>query len=459
MSKITDENKNKEMIQSLALKIKEKGGQAYFVGGYVRDLLLGLPNKDYDIEVHNISKIELENILDDLGGRLEFGKSFGIYNIKGYDIDIALPRTESKTGNRHQDFKIDIDPFLSLKDSSMRRDITINAMMLDVLTGEVIDFFHGKDDLKKGIIRHIDDKKFCEDPLRVLRCAQFSARFNFKIAKETIDLCKNIDISTLPKERIFEEIKKGLLKAKKPSIFFNSLREMNQLDIWFPELKDLIGLKQRSDYHLEGDVWNHTMLVIDEANKYINKVQEPLAFMLSCLLHDIGKSKCTTIVNGIIRSYDHDIIGLQMAGIFLTRIANEKKLKKYVVNMVSLHMALNMYAANNSSIKATNKLFDKSVNPNDLAVLSICDNFGRISEKPIVDNSSYIYNRLEIFKETMAKPYVTGSDLLDNGIKPGKDFTKLLRYAHKLRLACVDKDLALKQTLAYYNKQICKKVD
>ena len=94
MSKITDENKNKEMIQSLALKIKEKGGQAYFVGGYVRDLLLGLPNKDYDIEVHNISKIELENILDDLGGRLEFGKSFGIYNIKGYDIDIALPRTE-----------------------------------------------------------------------------------------------------------------------------------------------------------------------------------------------------------------------------------------------------------------------------------------------------------------------------------------------------------------------------
>ena len=158
MSKITDENKNKEMIQSLALKIKEKGGQAYFVGGYVRDLLLGLPNKDYDIEVHNITKIELENILDDLGGRLEFGKSFGIYNIKGYDIDIALPRTESKTGNRHQDFKIDIDPFLSLKDSSMRRDITINAMMLDVLTGEVIDFFHGKDDLKKGIIRQIDDK-------------------------------------------------------------------------------------------------------------------------------------------------------------------------------------------------------------------------------------------------------------------------------------------------------------
>ena len=183
---------------------------------------------------------------------------------------------------------------------------------------------------------------------------------------------------------------------------------MNQLDIWFPELKDLIGLKQRSDYHLEGDVWNHTMLVIDEANKYINKVQEPLAFMLSCLLHDIGKSKCTTIVNGIIRSYDHDIIGLQMAGIFLTRIANEKKLKKYVVNMVSLHMALNMYAANNSSIKATNKLFDKSVNPNDLAVLSICDNFGRISEKPIVSESlesnyNAIYRTIPEYESVFAK--------------------------------------------------------
>lgn len=452
MGKLNTDINNKQLVQMLATKIKEKGGQAFFVGGYVRDYLLGISSKDYDIEVHNISKDDLESILDSLGGKLEFGKSFGIYNIKGYDIDIALPRKESKTGNRHQDFDIDIDPYLDLRDSAIRRDFTINALMLDCLTGEIIDFFGGQEDLKKGIIRHIDDKRFCEDPLRVLRCAQFSARYDFEVDSKTIELCKKIDISTLPKERIFGEIKKGLLKAKKPSIFFNTLREMNQLDIWFPELKALIGLEQRPDYHLEGDVWNHTMMVIDEGNKHIDNVQEPLAFMLSCLLHDVGKINSTSTTNGIIHSYNHEIIGKKIAATFLKRIANENRLKKYVINMVVLHMALNIYADNNSSIKATNKLYDKSVNPNDLIILSICDNLGRISVTPIVDNSQYMFDRLRIYNETMAKPYVTGSDLINNGLKPGEDFTKLLEYAHKLRLANIKKETALKQTLNYYNK-------
>ena len=450
MGKLNTDINNKQLVQMLATKIKEKGGQAFFVGGYVRDYLLGISSKDYDIEVHNISKDDLESILDSLGGKLEFGKSFGIYNIKGYDIDIALPRKESKTGNRHQDFDIDIDPYLDLRDSAIRRDFTINALMLDCLTGEIIDFFGGQEDLKKGIIRHIDDKRFCEDPLRVLRCAQFSARYDFEVDSKTIELCKKIDISTLPKERIFGEIKKGLLKAKKPSIFFNTLREMNQLDIWFPELKALIGLEQRPDYHLEGDVWNHTMMVIDEGNKHIDNVQEPLAFMLSCLLHDVGKINSTSTTNGIIHSYNHEIIGKKIAATFLKRIANENRLKKYVINMVVLHMALNIYADNNSSIKATNKLYDKSVNPNDLIILSICDNLGRISVTPIVDNSQYMFDRLRIYNETMAKPYVTGSDLINNGLKPGEDFTKLLEYAHKLRLANIKKETALKQTLNYY---------
>ena len=452
MGKLNTDSNNKQLVKEISLKIKEKGGQAFFVGGYVRDYLLGLTSKDYDIEVHNISKDDLESILDSLGGKLEFGKSFGIYNIKGYDVDIALPRRESKTGTRHQDFDIDIDPYLNLKDSAIRRDFTINALMLDCLTGEIIDFFGGQEDLRKKIIRHIDDKRFCEDQLRVLRCAQFAARYDFEVANETIELCKKIDISALPKERILGEIKKGLLKAKKPSIFFNTLRKMNQLDIWFPELKDLIGLKQRSDYHLEGDVWNHTMMVIDEGNKHIDKVQEPLAFMLSCLLHDVGKIKSTSSIDGVIHSYNHEAIGSKIAAVFLKRIANENKLKKYVTNMIYLHMALNIYASNNSSIKATNKLFDKSVNPNDLIILSICDNLGRISITPIVDNTEYMFDRLRIYKETMAKPYVTGSDLIKNGLNPGEDFSKLLEYAHKLRLANVDKDIALKQTLNYYNK-------
>lgn len=228
----------------IAEKVCNRGGRAFYVGGFVRDKLLGIDNKDVDIEVHGIAPEELLDLLKEVGEPLSYGSSFGIYSLKGYDIDIAMPRREHATGSGHRDFEVFVDPFIGTTEAARRRDFTINALMEDVLTGEIIDPFGGKDDLQNKVIRHIDDKTFVEDPLRVLRGAQFAARFGFDIAPETVKLCKGIDISTLTRERIEEELKKGLLKGIKPSVFFEALRDMNQLDIWFPELKALVGLEQ-----------------------------------------------------------------------------------------------------------------------------------------------------------------------------------------------------------------------
>ena len=441
-----------ELAIIIARHVKELGGNVYFVGGYVRDKLLGIDNKDIDIEVHGITQSQLEEVLDNIGERLFFGESFGVYSLKGTSIDIAMPRKEKQTGVKHTNFEITVDPFMGTYDAAKRRDFTINALMQDVLTGEIIDHFDGQYHLENKIIKHINDESFQEDPLRVLRAAQFAARFEFKIADETIKLCKKMDITTLPKERIEGELKKALVKSKKPSIFFEEIRKMNHLDYWFKELKDLIGVEQNPKHHAEGDVWVHTMMVLDEGVKYLDKIDNHFYFMLSCITHDFGKYVCTKIINGEIKSYGHEIEGVPLAKSFLNRITNEKKLIEYVLNMTKLHMKPHTLAADNSSIKSTNKLFDEAIDPFALICIAIADSKGKIANREYISNDEFLFSRLDIYNEYMSRPFVSGKDLIDSGLKPSDNFSEILNYAHKLRLAGVEKESALKQTLAYARK-------
>lgn len=445
-----------EMAVRLAEFTAEKGGTAFFVGGCVRDKIMGRECKDIDIEVHGVSAGVLEDILDSLGSRMEIGESFGIYGIKGSGLDIALPRRETATGKGHRDFDITADPFIGTEKAAKRRDFTINALMENILTGEITDHFGGMSDIEHKIIRHVKEKTFPEDPLRVLRAAQFAARFDFCIAEETMEICRNIDISTLSKERIEAELMKALLRAEKPSVFFEVLREMNQLSVWFPEVQNIIEVPQNSRYHMEGDVWNHTMMVLDEAAKLREKVSYPYGFMMSALVHDFGKAVSTTEVNGVIHSYDHETKGIPLIREFLRRITGEKKLVCYVLNMAELHMKPNILAAAEASVKSTNKMFDRSVCPADLIYLAIADDKGR--KKPGNDNDyeKFLFERLEEFNRIMAEPYVTGKDLIDSGFVPDKNFSEILSYAHKLRLAGVDKESALRQTISY-GKKISRK--
>lgn len=447
-------NKSLNVCNIIASKVSEMGGRAYFVGGYVRDKLMykyhsnSSNSYDIDIEIHGITNEELETILSSIANYKFMGKSFGVYSLYGYDIDIALPRREIKSGDKHIDFEIEIDPFIGTFEASRRRDFTINSILQDILSGEFIDNFNGISDINNRVIRHVDEKKFQEDALRVLRACQFASRFNFNISDDTLKLCESISLSNLSKERVFEETRKALLLSQKPSIYFNYLLKMNQTQ-WYNELFDLIEVDQNAIYHAEGNVFIHTMMVLDEGAKLLDLVEEKLFFMCSLLCHDLGKAKATVFENGKIKSIGHEVIGVEIATYFLKRLTNNKKLIYYVKNMVLLHMKPNMYAAHNSKIKTTNKMFYESVNPNDLIMLAIADGKGRISSLEETDNYTFLTERFEIYKEYMSRDYIDGNDLIENGIIPDDTFSKLINYITNLRLSGVEKKAQLSQVLAY----------
>ena len=446
-------NTETRLARAIAEAVFAYGGTCYYVGGYVRDALLGIENKDIDVEVHGVSPSVLEDILKDFGEVITIGASFGIYHLKGYSLDIAMPRKETARGTGHRDFDVFVDPFIGTEKAALRRDFTVNALMQNVITSEITDHFGGKADLEKGVIHHVNDTSFAEDPLRVLRAAQFAARFDFTIAEETVVICSAMDLTALSKERIEAELEKALLKADKPSIFFNYLRKMNQLDYWFKELKDVIDVPQNPQFHAEGDVWTHTMMVLDQAAKYRDKTENPKGFMLAALCHDYGKAVCTKVVDGRIRSIGHETEGLPLVEAFLNRITSETKLINYVLNLCALHMKPNALASMNAGVKSTNRMFDQAQDPTALVYMAMADNYGRIMQNGITTHEDFLFERLEIYNDIMSKPFIQGRDLIEAGLEPNEKFSDYLDYAHKLRLAGVDKEAVLKQTLAYARKK------
>lgn len=440
------------MAKQIAQAVHAAGGTAYYVGGYVRDVVLGRSSKDIDLEIHGITPEALYEILRNFGEPITMGNSFGIWGLHHYDLDIAMPRKDQKDSRGGKEFYDVVDPFIGTQKAAQRRDLTMNALMQDVLTGEIVDYFGGVADLEKGIIRHVDDVTFAEDPLRVLRAAQFAARFGFTVAEQTVELAKKQDLSQISWERIWGEVEKALMKAEKPSFFFSVLREMEQLGTWFPEIEKLIGIEQEPKHHPEGDVWNHTMQVLDTAAGLRDRAEHPLAFMVAALCHDLGKITATKQEDGRIRSIGHEDEGLLIAEALLARLTNEGKIHKYVLNMVQLHMRPNLMAAQKSSEKSFCKLYDQSVCPEDLLLLAKADHCSRPGVKGYEPTEKLLWDRLTVYRQRMAMPCVMGADLIQAGFQPGKAFKIALDYAHKLHLAGTPKETALKQTIAYLKK-------
>ncbi len=441
-----------EAVQKIAYLVSDRGGRAYMVGGCVRDKLMGREPKDIDIEVHGVMPDELKSLLSEIDEPMSFGESFGIYSLKGLDIDIAMPRREHAVGKGHRDFEVDVDPFIGTRNAAIRRDFTINAMMQDVLTGELIDHFGGLDDLKNGMIRHVNADSFIEDPLRVFRAAQFASRFGFRVADETVELCKSMATETLSSERVEGELKKALMGSMHPSVFFKVLRDMGQLLPWFREIYELIGLEQDPIFHPEGDVWNHTMEVIDRGAALREEAVEPYGFMLLCLTHDLGKITTTTHENGRVHSYDHENEGVLIAERFLDRIIGSRSVTEYVLKMIPSHMKPNMVAYNHSKVKVTNRMFDSVPSPEDLILISLADRPVMAGDFKFSGDRDFLEERLNTYREMMDAPYVMGRDLIDAGFEPGEDFSEILEYAHKLRLAGIRKDEALKQVISFAEK-------
>jgi tRNA nucleotidyltransferase (CCA-adding enzyme) len=310
-----------EKVITLAQAIRDAGGRALLVGGCVRDLLMGFRPKDWDVEVYGIDPTRLRALLDQFGPVNVVGEAFTVYKL-GPDLDVSLPRRERKSGRGHRAFIIEGDPSMTIEEATQRRDFTINAILQDPLTGELIDPVGGQDDIRNKILRAVSVKTFAEDSLRVLRAAQLAARFEFEIDPETVALCRAIDLSDLAAERVWGEIEKLLLLPRHPSIGLDWLRKLGAIEQAFPEIKNLIEVPQDPEWHPEGDVFVHTLLVIDGAHELIDGLPyaKQVTVMLAALAHDFGKPATTEFVDGRLRSRGHEEAGVAPTKSFLARL-------------------------------------------------------------------------------------------------------------------------------------------
>ncbi|HCJ11761.1 MAG: polynucleotide adenylyltransferase [Verrucomicrobia bacterium GWF2_51_19] len=421
------------LCEKIASRVAEVGGRAFVVGGCVRDSVLGLPAKEADMEVFGLSQEALEACLGAF--RVEYvGKSFGVYKLKDAPIDIALPRQEVKVGEGHCNFDVTVDPHLSLREAASRRDFTINAMLFDPLTRELIDPFGGLPDLKKRCLRHVSEK-FSEDPLRVLRGMQFVARFDLAVAAETLELCRQLSPHKLSKERLWGEWKKLFLDGKTPSRGLQFLRDTGWL-AYFPELEALIGCAQDPQWHPEGDVWIHTLMSVDTfANKRIGDPQEDIIVGFAVLCHDFGKP-ATTFVDekGRIRSPNHEAVGEGPTRAFLSRLTNEMALIDAVVVLVTHHLQPVSFFKDNASRNAVRRLIYKVKNIDRLLRVTESDQTGLPRPTQAVNDWFQEHIRALNLENAIPKPILLGRHLLQLGMRPSPRFKPILDAAFQAQL-------------------------
>ena len=453
------------ILEDILKDLQKIGATPILVGGCVRDYFLNIPVKDYDVEIFGIDCIQtIEKSLQKFGSVKLVGKSFGVLTLRvnKYDFDFALPRTETKIGLSHQDFEVITNASLSFKEAAIRRDFTINAIGYDFFKEEFIDPFDGIEDLRTKTIKHINDKTFIEDSLRVYRAVAFASRFNFKIEEKTKELCKQIvlknELKYLPKERVYEEFKKLFLKSSKPSIGFELMREIGILK-YFSELQALINCIQEPEYHPEGDVWVHTMMALDEMARILKEENiendyKELYLFYSILCHDFGKPFCTEEINGKITSHKHESLGIEPTISFLSKITNEKKFIEIVCSLVKNHLAPFQLYKTESSLKAVKRLSLK-VNIEDLCLVCLADCLGRtIQDKEKCPKAtSWLLTKakeLDIHNEPI-KPIIQGRDLIKLGFKPSNKFKEILEFAFDLQLdEHLEKEIIIKKIIERY---------
>lgn len=451
---IMSKKQDKEKLKSIAEEINKSGGKIYYVGGCVRNKIIGIEDKDIDVEIHGLSVSDVKAILSKFGSVDEIGVSFGVLMIKGLDIDFTLPRTENKTGEKHTDFEVNVQPFIGLELASKRRDFTMNSIMEDILTGEIVDYNGGVEAIENKVIQLVDENTFIEDALRPIRASRFASQLTtdkdnpFTIHEDVINLSKKMDYSQLSSERVKSELDKILL-SKYPSIGFNYLLKMNILKEWIPELVELVGIEQNSEHHPEGDVWNHTMLVLDEASKVKHFTNQPLYFMYASLLHDIGKPNSLSYDEKGVHSYGHHKIGADMIESIITKLTSEKNIVHHVRRLTYNHMKMHTVDTIND-YKFRQIMVDCEMN--DLLYLNKADVYGRSTddkEKQEKMKFTTKFNRIERLsngKFGEIKPFIQGKDLIKIGFKPGKEFGKLINDSFQRQLLG-DKKEEIIQTL------------
>jgi tRNA nucleotidyltransferase (CCA-adding enzyme) len=409
---------------------------------------MGVQPKDWDLEVYNLDAARLREILDQFGPVNVVGEAFTVYKL-GNHLDVSIPRRERKSGRGHKGFVIEGDPSMSVAEAARRRDFTVNAILEDPLTGELIDPFDGRRDIEQRVLRVVSKDTFAEDSLRVLRAAQFAARFEFDIEPETIELCRTIDLSDLPAERIWGEIEKLLLRAAQPSIGLEWLRRLGAIEKLFPEIQSLIGVPQDPEWHPEGDVFVHTKLVIDGARKLIDDLPYPrqVTVMLAALAHDFGKPATTEFLEGRWRSRGHEEAGVPPAESFLNRVnvhtIDGYNVREQVIALVREHLKPGEFYKKRDEVgEGAFRRLARRCEPDLLYRVAKADSLGRNAEW-VPREKWYGSEAQEWFiqrsrelqvEQRPPDPLLLGRHLLELGVEPGPRMGEITRAVYELQL-------------------------
>jgi tRNA nucleotidyltransferase (CCA-adding enzyme) len=424
----------------IATEVARLGGRAVIVGGYVRDRLRGAPSKDIDIEVFGVAAEPLHDLLRTIDRVNTVGESFTVYKVG--DIDVSLPRRESKVGRGHKGFAVEGDPTLTFAQAASRRDFTINAIGWDPLTGEYLDPFDGRVDLEHRILRMVDARTFGDDSLRVLRALQFAARFDCTLDAATASVCQSIPLDDLPAERIWGEVEKLLLLADVPSRGLWLAHELGVVGRLWPELVSLATCPQDAEWHPEGDVWTHTLMVVDQAARRRDGLSKPeqVSLMLGALLHDLGKPLTTAVIDGRIKSPAHESAGLEPATRMLDRLhvhtMDGYDVRGQVLAFVQYHMIPGAWKKAEPPV--SDGAFRRLARKTDLALLA------RLAEADCTGRSgpfdcsasAWFVARAEALgvQHEPPAPLLRGRDLLVLGMSPGPAMGEVLRAVYERQL-------------------------
>lgn len=438
-------------VLEVARALAAAGGRAFLVGGWVRDYVAsgrtGPPADDYDLEVYHLPAEALVRTLRRFGAVNLVGESFAVYKVQPREpgrraLDMSLPRRDQRIGQGHRGFEVTGDPELTFEEATRRRDFTVNALMCDPLTGEVVDPWDGRGDLARRVLRAVDPASFVEDSLRVLRAAQFAARLGFAIDEATADLCRGIDLSDLPGERVWGEVEKILMRAERPSVGFDWLLRLGVVDRLFPELKALVGCPQEPAWHPEGDVWIHTLMALDVARREAAGLsrEKELAVMLAVLCHDLGKPPTTAVVDGKIRSFDHEEAGVAPTIALLDRLKvhtlDGYDVRGQVVALVGAHLSPSHFFKNRQNVgDGAFRRLARRLEPELLYRVSRADCLGRTGEFA-TDAQEWFIDRVRALgvEEKPPRPILLGRHLLEMGMTPGPEVGRIVRAIYEMQL-------------------------
>jgi tRNA nucleotidyltransferase (CCA-adding enzyme) len=428
----------------IAAAVRAAGGRALVVGGWVRDRLLGLPEptkSNVDVEVFGIAAVTLRPLLESFGRVEAVGESFQVYKLG--DVDVSLPRRDSKAGRGHRGFVVAGDPDMTIADAARRRDFTVNAISWDPLTGEYFDPFDGRADLKERVLRMVDRATFGDDSLRVLRAVQFAARFEFALDADTAALCRTIPLDDLPSERVWGEIEKLLLQAQRPSVGLALAMDLGVVGALFPELQALAGCPQEPEWHPEGDVWVHTLQVVDQARARIDDLPRPkqITVMLGALAHDLGKPATTAFIDGRIRSMNHEELGVPPATALLDRLnvhtIDGYDVRKQVLGITAQHLKPgSWYKVRDEVGDGAFRRLAHKVDLELLARVAKSDCEGRAPGRFDCTAMDWFLERARTLgvEHRPPAPLLLGRHLLELGMRPGPRVGEILKLVYEQQL-------------------------